>query len=213
MQTRETTANSSVTLVELVDSVADAVSIRPGLVGSIGVSTNPELSDQLLTELSGAFPEDNVTATEDDVCAAVRGKINEFPFISKELNVQNVAEMVLKLATGSGLLTLEGVQEVFSRINYSDYSFAIGNKTDLYLGRDGGPLHVIDMRESLGQIVFMPKIDRTREVVSHDKYKGMVKQFIEVPDCHVWHMSYRDDKMVIRKYKVTKTKYYDTGKK
>lgn len=117
-----------------------------------------------------------------------------------------------------------GLKEVFSRVNYGAMSVAIGERADNTTGRflwlfrdDERPLHVIDMRDTLGQIFFCSTAEIWRSSVescpSVKDYISSKHQIIECPPYQVWMMNIEqkegEDEWRIKKFKITKAKFYD----
>lgn len=115
---------------------------------------------------------------------------------------------------------LMGIKEIFSRVNYGAMAVAIAEReTDggrrLWLLRDDErPLHVVDMRDTIGQIFFCstPEIWRNamndcpaiREFVPPDQ------EIIEFTAHQVWTFHYSSkQEWEVKRFKVNKVKYKD----
>lgn len=123
---------------------------------------------------------------------------------------------------------LLGLKEIFSRVNYGAMAVAIGERADdgnryLWLFRDDDrPLHVVDMRKTLGQIFFCSTAEIWRASVDAcPSVKPFIPQdqvIIEFPVYQVWllatNLAAEEEakRWNIRKFKITKTKYYDWQK-
>lgn len=95
---------------------------------------------------------------------------------------------------------LMGLREVFSRVNFGAMAVAVGERGDdtrsryLWLFRDDErPLHVVDMRKTLGQIFFCSTPEIWRGAVdatpSVKPYIPSNQQIIEFPSFHVWMLA------------------------
>lgn len=138
---------------------------------------------------------------------------------------------------------LLGLKEIFSRVNYGAMAVAIAERGDdgqryLWLFRDDErPLHVVDMRKTLGQIFFCSTADIWRNAIdATPSVKPFIPQdqvIIEFPPLQIWLLNFDPNKseMVdlkdeagnvtgaapefgaacwnIRKFKISKTKYID----
>jgi predicted glutamine amidotransferase len=136
---------------------------------------------------------------------------------------------------------LTGLKEIFSRVNYGAMAVAIAERGDdnqrfLWLFRDDDrPLHVVDMRETLGQIfycstaeIWRNALDATPILKKENNKEGVDyipsdQVIIEFPSYQIWLLNLdpskeavaneegilQDNSWNIRKYKVTKTKYID----
>ena len=93
-----------------------------------------------------------------------------------------------------------GLKEVFSRVNYGAMAVAIGERGDdtrqrfLWMFRDDErPLHVVDMRSTLGQIFFCSEAEIWRSAVeacpSVKPYIPSNQVIIEFPSYQVWLLS------------------------
>lgn len=123
---------------------------------------------------------------------------------------------------------LLGLKEIFSRVNYGAMAVAIAERGDdgsryLWLFRDDErPLHVVDMRKTLGQIFFCSTAEIWRAAVeSCPAIKPHIPQdqvIIEFPSFQIWLLANdanEEDPVKqwnIRKFKITKTKFYDWQK-
>lgn len=133
-----------------------------------------------------------------------------------------------------------GLKEVFSRVNYGAMAVAIGEKCEnnlsrrLWLFRDEErPLHVVDMRKTLGQIFFCSTAEIWKSAVescpSVKDYIPADQVIIEFPAYQVWMLGLDhgtpvsagleaaepaadvpvEDTWTIKKFRITKTKFYD----
>lgn len=120
---------------------------------------------------------------------------------------------------------LLGLREIFARVNFGKMAVAIGERGDdgsryLWLLRDSErPLHVVDMRKTLGQIFFCSTADIWRSAVescpSVKSYIHSELGIIEFQPDQIWLTASEAGKdgtesnWHIRKFKITKTKYYE----
>lgn len=136
---------------------------------------------------------------------------------------------------------LTGLKEIFSRVNYGAMAVAIAERGDdnqryLWLFRDDDrPLHVVDMRETLGQIfycstaeIWRNALDATPILKKENNKEGVDyipsdQVIIEFPSYQIWLLNLdpskeavandegviQDNSWNIRKFKITKTKYID----
>lgn len=123
-----------------------------------------------------------------------------------------------------------GMKEVFSRVNYGAMAVAVAERADnergrrLWLFRDEErPLHVIDLRSTIGQIFFCSTAEIWRSAVEMTPgikpYIPDDQRVIEFPAYQVWMLQAEPsdeevdnpDKDVwkTKKFKITKTKFYD----
>lgn len=123
-----------------------------------------------------------------------------------------------------------GMKEVFSRVNYGAMAVAIAERADdergrrLWLFRDEErPLHLIDLRSTIGQIFFCSTAEIWRSAVemtpSIKPYIPDDQKIIEFPAYQVWMLqtdptdtdaeNLDADSWRTKKFKITKTKFYD----
>lgn len=119
-----------------------------------------------------------------------------------------------------------GLKEVFSRVNWGAMAVAIGERGEnttsrhLWLFRDEErPLHVVDMRKTLGQIFFCSTAEIWRNALEAcpaiKPYVPDDQVLIEFPPYQVWMLvtDVTEDPEVnswrIKKFRITKTKFYD----
>lgn len=116
---------------------------------------------------------------------------------------------------------LMGLKDIFTRVNYGAMAVAIGERGDdgsrsLWLFRDKErPLHLVDMRKSLGQIFVCSMPNIWREAVENcEPARALVQPsspIVEFPAMFVWHISLgADNKFRTHKWKVNKTRRNDT---
>ena len=111
------------------------------------------------------------------------------------------SEIILRIVEASGQDRLKGISEVFSLINHGHMAVAMGQRTshtdrDLWLFRnEHRPLWVVDVRDSLGQIMFVSEPSIWDDALSQcDKAKGVVRaaKVIELPVEQIWHFRLAD---------------------
>jgi Glutamine amidotransferase domain len=119
---------------------------------------------------------------------------------------------------------LLGLKEIFSRVNFGAMAVGIAERGDdgsryLWLFRDDDrPLHVVDMRKTLGQIFFCSTAEIWRSSVgacssATDEIIPKDQVIIEFPSYQVWLLAVdAKQEWNIRKFKITKTKYYNWEK-
>jgi predicted glutamine amidotransferase len=122
---------------------------------------------------------------------------------------------------------LLGMKEIFARVNYGAMAVAIGERGDdgsryLWLFRDDErPLHVVDMRKTLGQIFFCSTAEIWRAAVeatpSAKSYTPNDQVIIEVPPLQIWLLSLNsaneEKSWLVKKFKISKTKLYSDFQK
>lgn len=118
---------------------------------------------------------------------------------------------------------LLGVKDIFAHVNHGMMAVAIGERLDdgyrhLWLFRDKDkPLHVIDLRDTLGQIFFFSSIevwkDATEFYPEIKNFLSQDKEILEQPMLEAWLISLSpvadpDPSKVwsIKKFKITKSK-------
>ena len=124
-----------------------------------------------------------------------------------------------------------GLKEVFSRVNYGAMAVAIGEHCDnntsrrLWLFRDEDrPLHIVDMRKTLGQIFFCSTPEIWKQAIEScpavKSYIPTDHVIIEFPAYEVWMLGLDhgtptengdavDDAWTVKKFRIIKTKFYD----
>lgn len=191
------------------------------MTGCVGKSTNSDVSKRILSDLAESCV--GGLASSGGITVSVDGTIAEYAVLAPEYNATTQDELVLKmlrkhiddlLSPDSAYLSLESIREVIELINYSDHSFAAGTKDTLWLRRDGKTLHVIDLRQTLGQVFFFPESKHWQQIYA--KYAEFVpdgQKIIEFPDNQVWKLEYTGGEKYsgfsVKKYSINKTKYYD----
>lgn len=114
-----------------------------------------------------------------------------------------------------------GLMDIFARINYGAMAVAIGERWDngtraLWLFRNAErPLHVIDMRQSLGQVYIVSEKQIWRDAVeatpSVKKYVKGNTPIIVFPSMCIWMLTYSDKNgFAARKFKVNRQFRSDT---
>lgn len=213
------------------------------MVGCVGESTNPPVTQAFLNSLRSCVdmrwwpskndldwiePVKHSYSTGDKVKIVYRGTMPEFEAVSKIhpslIGSTNEADLMRRMYLLNPDRTVHGgILDFIARINYSQYSAAIGDKDTLWLLTNEISLHVVDLRQTLGQIFFFPVSHIFRDAI--DKCK-VVKPYIpsdsiiiEMPDKHVWRLQYAQEDVpnsdnfewFIRKFRVTKTKFVEWG--
>ena len=111
------------------------------------------------------------------------------------------SEIILRIIEASGNNRLGGISEVFSLINHGHMAVAMGERTscadrDLWLFRNEyRPLWVVDVRESLGQIMFVSEPSIWDDALSEcENARGVIRsaKVIELPVEQIWHFSLSD---------------------
>jgi len=114
-----------------------------------------------------------------------------------------------------------GLMDIFARINYGAMAVAIGERwaddtRALWLFRDRDrPLHVIDMRETLGQIYVVSDKrifrDGVEAVTGLKRFVKANTPILEFPAMYIWLLMYKTNgEFAIRKFKVNRTRRHDT---
>lgn len=116
---------------------------------------------------------------------------------------------------------LLGMVDIFARVNYGAMAVAVGERWEdgtraLWLFRNKErPLHVVDMRESLGQIYVVSERSIWREAVeSTPSAKKIVRPntpIIDFPTNCVWLLKYHPDtQFTVRKFLINRQRRHDT---
>lgn len=115
-----------------------------------------------------------------------------------------------------------GMRDIFARVNHGALAVAVGEiwpdeTRALWLFRNKErPLHVVDLREQLGQVFFVSTPEIWRNAVeSVPAAKAIIPQnghVIEFPEMHVWMISYDlEQKFNNRKWKIVQKRNYSTS--
>jgi len=184
---------------------------------------------------NGKIPEYNALKTRYGTCSECDSEIllrmfesaetymDKEDFLKGLVDKQEIPNLVPFLA-----YRLLGLKEIFANVNYGAMAVAIAERGDegnryLWLFRDDErPLHVVDMRKSLGQIFFCSTAEIWRAAVeacpSVKQYLPADQVIIEFPAYHIWLLSTdakEEDPLSywnVRKFKITKTKFHDWQK-
>ena len=194
------------------------------------------------------------------VAVTHNGKIPEFSALKGRYDVESEcdSEILLRMFESAKIITkdqeselvkdfptlppflaerLTGLKEIFSRVNYGAMAVAIAERGDdnqryIWLFRDDErPLHVVDLRDTLGQVfycstaeIWRNAIDACPSVTPFIEASKTSNQIIEFPAFQIWLLNLDPSKSVvgengaleqgedcwnIRKFKITKTKYID----
>lgn len=114
-----------------------------------------------------------------------------------------------------------GLRDLFARVNHGAMAVAVGeiwedNTRALWLFRNHErPLHVIDLRNELGQIFFVSTPDIFRDVIKETSAKNIIpsdKGIIEFPELGVWLLTCdTENKLQVRKWKIIRKRRFDTS--
>jgi hypothetical protein len=196
------------------------VQLYPNMVGCIGVSKNQNITTKLLQELSW-HPESEIRrssstfkpiwwAKRDNVKAVYCGTLPELYYYKKSNNYENAAGMLLSHYLMDQDRLNVGIKEFTSKVNYGEYFSIIAEDNTVWFMTDGGMFYVVDLRKTLGQIVFFPNVESFRESAKDTEIRSVVPvdtEIIEMPQSACW-MLRNDDEWMIKKYKITKSKFY-----
>ncbi len=124
-----------------------------------------------------------------------------------------------------------GLMEIFKYVHHAKVAMAIGERGDdgerfIWLNRDNErPLHVVDLRETLGQVFFFSTVEIWKNAVglldeeTKNKYIPKLHEIGVFPADELWLLrtvpdDQGEDVWNITKFKISRTKYteYDTEK-
>lgn len=199
----------------------------------INKNNHPHWSDDRKVAMvhNGKIPEFNALKSKYDVNSECDSEILLRMFESARLIVKDrEKELKEEFPTLTPFLAerVTGLKEIFSRVNYGAMAVAIAERGDdnsryLWLFRDDErPLHVVDMRSTLGQIFYCSTAEIWRNAIeATPAVKNYVPQdqvIIEFPSLQIWLLGLDpskedEEKWNIRKFKITKTKYIDWQEK
>lgn len=193
----------------------------------INKNNHPHWSDDRKVAMThnGKIPEFGALKSRYDVESECDSEILLRMFESAQIIARDKEEELKKeFPTLTPFLAqrLLGLKEIFSRVNYGAMAVAIAERGDdnqryLWLFRDDErPLHVVDMRETLGQIFYCSTDSIWRNALEQTpSIKEFVPQdqvIIEFPSYQIWLLNLdpaKEPEWAIRKFKITKTKYID----
>jgi hypothetical protein len=211
--------------------------IHPQMIGYAGQSTNPaitlslieglvralwsslpDMSEQSIQTIFGSFSSDKgVTIAQIGDIPEFNALCNIHPYLTGSLNKADLLRKMYLLNPDRSVHG--GIKDFIARINYGEYSTAIVDDDTLWLVTAGKPLYVVDLRGTLGQIFFFPSPAAFRKAIeSYATYIPNDCVIIEMPNYQVWRLEHSRENVPnssfewrIRKFKVTKTKFYEWG--
>ncbi len=195
----------------------------------INKNNHPHLSDDRRVAMvhNGKIPEFSALKGKYDVGSECDSEILLRMFESARIIAKDKeTELKEEFPTLTPFLAIRllGLKEIFSRVNYGAMAVAIAERGDdgsryLWLFRDDErPLHVVDMRPTLGQIFYCSTAEIWRNAIeatpSVKQYVPQDQVIIEFPSFQIWLLGMDpskegEDGWNIRKFKITKTKYID----
>lgn len=192
-------------------------------------NNHPHISSDKRTALihNGRVPEYQVLKTRYDMSSdcdselllRILESIDEKTSLSTEGIIQKDPSSQLELPLAC---RLHGLKEVFARINYGAMAVAVADRADdggryLWLFRDDSdrPIHVIDLRKTLGQVVFCSTTDIWKSALDIcpqiNSYINPDQCIIEFPSYQAWLIGFdAKGKWILRKYRINKTKMYES---
>lgn len=185
---------------------------------------------------NGSIPEFDALKTEYEIFSQCDSEIllrmiEEGSYYNREYVVETLSDVLAKPDTlfknVEGDLPLwshrlMGMRDIFSRINYGAMAVAAAEQWNdgtraLWLFRNSErPLHIVDLREKLGQffIFSLPHIWR-EAVKSCHLAKGFVEdneKLVELPDEYIWLFTVdKNNSISIRKWELETEKKYQTS--
>lgn len=145
-----------------------------------------------------------------------------FESADQQLDKEEALKKEFPALSAQVALRLTGLREIFARVNYGHMAVAIGERDPngsryLWLFRnDDRPLHVIDMRTTLGQIFFCSEADIWEGSVSATPsvkdYIPSDQRIIIFPSLYIWCLIYNPNNEVkpwlVKKFKISKQRLY-----
>ena len=209
------------------------VQIFDGMYGCVGKSFKPAVTNRILATLGEQIAVTDVyqeSHNHGDMRVLFVGDLAqpEFDVLNKEYPSSTRANLLRNVFERDGMV--EGLKNFAAHINYSNWAAAVQVCDTLYLMSFGINFYVIDMRKTLGQIFFCPTADDWRAAVAECseriaapwQYFPQDQVIIERPEMQMWPLKFdfngfddgykhetRHPDWHIRKFKVTKTKYYE----